>query len=116
MKFVPAESTALTTADAIELELLEVSGVFIDQKKEESFRIGNESITEAHYQITTSGLNTTINDDVEYSTDSGVTFETTATVSGIQPNQMSERIIVRYTPEQGELLGVGSFLIRVDEI
>ena len=114
-KFIEADATEYTAADATEEEELNVSGVFTQQDYYEAFRIGNTGSALADYDITTSGVNTTINDDVTYSIDEGENWETTATVSGVAPNEISERVRVKYTPDEGEYVGVGSFLIRVDE-
>ena len=115
-KFISDEYTGFTSADADTLEELNVSGVFIGHEKRVGFRIGNTGTQVAEYTAFASGLNATIIDDVEFSSDNGTTFSTTATVSGIRPNEVSDRIVCKYTPAEGEYLGIGSFLIHVDEV
>lgn len=116
-KFIDEENTEFTAADASYLtdDDLTMSGVFVNQEAQQAFMIGNTGSDLAIFNISTSGVNTTINDDVEYSIDNGNSWATTATVSGVEPNGVSERIRVRYTPAEDEYLGVGSFLIKVNE-
>lgn len=116
-KFIDEDNTFLTAADADEItdDDLTMSGVFINEEYHQAFVIGNTGSNEAVYNISTSGVNASINDDVEYSVDNGITWDTTATVSGVPPNGVSERIRIKYTPAEGEYLGVGSFLLKVNE-
>lgn len=113
--FIEEDATEFTAADATEEDELSVSGIFIGQTKQVGFRLGNTSTSGVDLTITTSGVNTTVLDDVEYSTDNGTTWDTTVTVSGVKANAITDRILCRYTPATDEYLGVGSFLIRVDE-
>lgn len=114
-KFVEFDTTAFTAADAPTEDELSISGIFIGQTKTVAFILGNTGSSETTFSISTSGNNPTINDDVEYSIDNGATWSAAAEISGVQPNEITDRILVKYTPAEGEVLGVGSFLIRVDE-
>lgn len=114
-KFIAGEGTGFTALDEPVLSQLDLTGIFVGQKKRKSFRLGNTGAASTDFAISTSGLNSSINDDVQYSIDGGSIFATTATVSGIQPNEISQDIFVEYTPQEGDVLGEGSFLIRVDE-
>lgn len=114
-KFVTDTDTALTALDAELVTEITTTGIFVGQEVRKTFKIGNLNATETDFAITTSGVNSSVNDDVDFSVDGGVTFQTTVTTSGIQPNEVSDPIIVRYTSQEGDVIGVGSFLIRVDE-
>ena len=114
-KFIVGTENQLTAAGLDAITSLEISGIFPTQTEEFSFRIANTGSAEAHFNITSSGVNSSVLTDVTFSDDNGLTFETTAQVSGVQPNAVSERVVGRYTPSAGSVLGVGSFLVRVDE-
>lgn len=114
-KFIEEDSIEFTALDATEVTELEVSGIFVNQEKKVAFRLGNTGTEEIKLTVTTSGVNTTINDEVEFSTDNGLTWATTVSISGVKPNEITDRIIAKYKPVEGDVLGVGSFLIRVDE-
>lgn len=114
-KFIAGQGTGFAALDEDVLSELDLTGVFIGQKKRESFRLGNTGAVIIDFAISTSGVNPSIIDDVEYSIDGGSTFGTTVTISGVQPNEISQDIFVEYTPQEGDVLGAGSFLIRVDE-
>lgn len=94
---------------------LEISGIFVGETEEVSFRLGNLGSSTTTFDISASGVNSTIIDDVEFSYDNGLSWDTTAHVSGVRPNECTDLIRCRYTPAEGEITGVGSFLIRVDE-
>ena len=119
-KWVHEDYTGFTAADAtgdntLEDDDLAISGIMVGDTKEVAFRLGNDNSTATTFAVSASGLNSTINDDVQFSVDNGLSWETTANVSGVQPNEVTDLIRCRYTPDEGETTGVGSFLIRVDE-
>ncbi len=114
-KFISGDSVGFTAGDEATLDEITISGVFIEQTKRVGFRIGNTGSELASYQITTSGINSAINDDVQYSADGGLTFADAVQVSGVQPNMISDLVFVEYTPQDGDVIGVGSFLIKVNE-
>lgn len=115
-KFIEELDIALSAGDATEEDELDMGGIFIGQTKQVAFKLGNTGASETIFTITASGQNPTIVDDVEFSSDQGGTWETSATVSGIAPNAVTERILCRYTPGEEEITASGTFLIRVDEI
>ena len=107
--------TALDASPLLADDDLEISGIFIGETEEINFRLGNTGASETTFDISVSGVNSTINDDVEFSIDNGLSWATSASISGVQPNDCTDLIRCRYTPAEGEITGVGSFLIRVDE-
>lgn len=119
-KWIHEDYTGFTAVDAtgdniLEDDDLEISGIMIGDTKEIHFRLGNTGTSEASFQISASGVNSTIVDDVEFSEDNGLSWLTPACVSGLAPNEVSDLIRCKYTPAEGEITGTGSFLIRVDE-
>lgn len=113
-KFIDENYTGFTAADADELEDFSISGIFIGQEKRGAFRIGNTGSQTTGYSISASGLNTDILDGVNFSTD-GTTFSPTIGTSGVQPNQVSDLVRFSFQLTQGDPIGPGTFLIRVDE-
>jgi hypothetical protein len=114
-RFVDPEYTGLTALEATELEEITFSGMFVGQEKKRNFRLGNLGDETTDFHVTASGLNSTIIDDVDFSINNGLSFETTVTVSGIKPNDVSDNLIVRYQSQPGDVVGLATFLIRVDE-
>lgn len=116
-KFIDGDDTGYTAADSASLtdDDLTYSGIFVGDTEELYFRLGNTGTTDKIFDISASGVNSTIIDDVEFSLDNGQTWATTASISGVKPNAVTDLIKMRYTPADGEILGVGSFLLRVDE-
>ena len=114
-KFIEEGSTEFTAVEGTEEQELTISGVFIDQDYTVGFRLGNLDATVSSYQVTASGINASIVDDVTFSVDNGINFETAVQVSGVQPNMISDRVVVKYRAQDEDVLGVGSFLIKVNE-
>ena len=116
-KFIDSSDLNYTAADATSLtdDDLTYSGIFVGDTEELSFRLGNTGSSDTTFDVSASGVNATIIDDVSFSTDNGLSWETTSQVSGVKPNETTDLIKMRYTPASDEILGVGSFLLRVDE-
>ncbi len=114
-KFVPDTDTSLTALDASTVDRLSISGMFVGDEKRVQFRIGNLNASDTDFKTSATGNNSSIIDDVDFSVDQGATFTTTATASGIRPNQVSDPIIARYRSQPGDVVGIGSYLITIDE-
>lgn len=118
--FIKTSANCVGAADAVaeseEQGEFAVSGLFVGDVWEDAFRIGNTGSSTTNVELSSSGLNASINDDVEFSDDLGNSWETTITINGLTPNEISEAIKVRYSPPEGEILGPGSFLIRAEEV
>lgn len=115
-KFINTSYTGMDAAGGTEEDGFDLTGVFKNQTIDSKFKIGNTGASEASFNITASGLESDITDAVSFSTDDGITFETTATVSGLQPNEISDTIITRFEVPEDAYLTSGTFLIRVDEV
>jgi hypothetical protein len=115
IKFIDSSDVHFTAGEASEVDSLDLGAMLVSDTKFSSFRIGNTGSGETDLQITVSGDNTSINDDVDFSLD-GITYSATVVVSGVQPNEVTDLIRVRYESQEGDVIGIGSFLIKVDEI
>lgn len=116
-KIVDGDTIVGTAEEAPVLSSLDLGSLLIGQGKVESFAIANTGLTTASYNVTVSGVNTTIMSDVELSLDNQKTWSSTNVVpSGIAANRISDTIHVRYTPSEGTITTAGTFLIRVDEV
>jgi hypothetical protein len=80
------------------------------------FRIGNLNATETDFYITTSGVNSTIITEVDYSLDNKATWGSSMTVSGVQPNSITQNLYCRYTNPSDAATCSGSFLIHIEEV
>lgn len=115
-KFISQDYTGFTAKDAPTKDDFDVSGVFIDSYKDIEFIIGNVDDVSHDYSILATGVNTEILDNITFSVDRKETFSTIATCSGIQANSVGPVVTCRFEPQFGDYLGVGTFLIRVDEV
>lgn len=115
-KFINEDYTGFTAQDAGSVgdDELTCSGMFVEQEKILSFRLGNTGSSETNFAVTSSGVNADVLSDVSFSLD-GEDFTPSLTVSGIAPNHVTDIIKCKFAPDAGDVLGVGSFLIRVDE-
>lgn len=115
MSFIwSTQETEYLASEVTTVTGLELSPAFIDQTVQDSFRLGNTGSSTSNYSISASGLNSNVTDDVEFSVDL-INWYETITISGIQPNQMTDKCYYRFTPDEDNYEGEGSFLIRVDE-
>jgi hypothetical protein len=111
--FVDVENTQIRAKEASTVTGINLNGIFTAEYTKQ-FSLGNTGTEEENYIISSSGVNASVLDDVTYSTDN-VTFTSTLVVSGVQPNEISKIITVKYKPVEGDVHGFGSFMIRVDE-
>ncbi len=113
--FIDKDYTGFTAGDADLVSGFDFKGMFPGQTRQKSFMLGNTGSSEAKYTMTVAGDNSTINDDVSISIDGGQSFAASQTVSGIQPNHVSDLIRIKYEPQAGDTVGKGTFKIDVSE-
>jgi len=115
-KFVNEAYTGIDAAGGTADTSYNLNGVFKNATYDQKFRLGNTGASETTFTCTASGLESSITDAVTFSTDGGLTWDTTAGVSGVQPNEISDIIIARLTVPDDAYLCSGTYLIRVDEV
>lgn len=114
-KYIAGNNTTLTAADADTLTSIDLGGIFKGQTKKSSFQIGNTGSGTTNFQCQVSGVESDVRANVNYSLD-GETWATTATISGVEPNAISQVVQVRYTPDSDDVTTSGTFLIYVVEV
>lgn len=114
IKFVDKTDIHFTAGEATTVAGLDLGPVFSGDTKYSSFRIGNTGASAIDLSISVSGVNSSINNDVTFSLD-GESYSSTVNVSGVMPNEITDLIRVKYASQEGDVVGEGTFLIRVDE-
>lgn len=114
-RFIDIESTDFTALDANEIDELPCSGIFMGSSKELSFRLGNLGSDPTDFHVSAESANDVL-DFVTFSKDEGATWESDLYVSGIEPNGITQALKVRFSPTSDALVGVGSFVIDVEEL
>lgn len=82
----------------------------------QQFKLGNTASTAIDLQLSVSGVNSNIIEDVEFSLDNGLTYYSSVTISGLQPNMVSDIVICRLSTDDQMFTTSGTFIIRVDEV
>lgn len=113
--FIPETYTGFTALDAPALERVEISGLFVEDVSITKFRLANREVdTRCDFGVTCSSINPTVKADVDFSLDGNIWAEE-VTVSGVKANAIGGPVYVRFSPTSGDRLGIGTFLVEVEQ-
>lgn len=113
--FIESDYTGFTAGDGDVLPEISISGMFVGQTATRRFILGNTSEVRCNFTVSGQSVNTELLPYVYFSVDNGLTYEQEVTLAGIEPNNITQSIILRFNPPEGSKLGVGTFLIDVNQ-
>ena len=113
-KFIASSDTSPSARDASTLTGLDYGGLLYNQIKKLIFRIGNTSTTPSDFIITSYANETQVTSAVQFSYDN-ITYTDSLTIEGILPNDITEVIYVKFDVNNLDVLGIGTFLVSVEQ-
>lgn len=114
-KLIDPSYTGRDAAGGTQLSSFDLDYVFHGQVREKAFRIGNTGSAQASFAFTASGVNTDLTAAVTFSTDQRGTYATSANVTGLDPNAISDTIWMKFTTPADAFTVSGTYLVRIDE-
>ena len=114
IKFIDKSYLGADAEGGTELTTIGLGNMFRGDLEDEAFRLGNTGAGSVDLTVTASGLNAALVAAAEFSLNKA-DFETSVTLSGVVPNQISDTIWMRFTAPIDSNTTSGTFLIRVDE-
>jgi len=113
-KFIASTDISPSARDASTLTELDYGGLLYNQIKKLIFRIGNTSDNTSDFIINSYANETQVTSAVQFSYDN-ITYTDSITIEGILPNDITEVIYVKFDVNNLDVLGVGTFLISVEQ-
>lgn len=112
--FISKSDTSLSAADAEEISNINFGGLLFNQIKKEIFKIGNVSDYISRFELFAYSADQDVSSAVSLSKDN-ITYSSTIVFEEILPNQITDNIYIKFDVNQLEELGIGTFLIRVEQ-
>jgi len=112
IKFISAQDTSLSTADAAVLTHLDYGGMLYNSVKKLLFRIGNPDDVKSDYVLTIGSGEAVILTAVQLSTDN-ITYSNSVTIENIPPKGISDIVYVKLNVNYLDVIGTGTFLVKV---
>lgn len=113
--FIDKNDVSLSANDAIEINGIDFGGLLYNQIKKDLFKIGNISDFISSFNISVYSKETQVISAIKLSTDN-INYSDTIYIENIGPNQISDNIYVKFDINALDVLGPGTFLVKVEQI
>lgn len=112
--FISKSDISLSAADAEQIENINFGGLLFNQVKKEMFKIGNLSDSTCRFEIFAYSADQDVSLAVSLSKDD-VTYSDTIVFDEIEANEITDNIYIKFDVNELEELGIGTFLINVEQ-